>query len=153
MPIIHLEDGIPPSKSRLITTGGDYPDDIASYGSIIKTYTPPVGKIWEVVNMQLHANAPPGAILGDHSFTLDVGAYYSMFGKSVYGSNLSWVANMWIIADSLQYPASEVSALLACQNLIADGNNPLVVTYNNSTNVIQTNTVTITFIVKETPVI
>lgn len=153
MPIIHLEDGLTPSKSKVVTMGGVFNDLVNAFATEIKTFTPPKGKQWEVIAMRLMKGSPAGGSFGEHSFSVRQGSATMMLGESVFNSNLDWVSSSWSIADSRQLPASDSAALLAMRSIRADVDNPLSIHYFNATDASNSKTGEITVHVLETPMI
>ena len=155
MPILHSEDGVPPSKIRVVEVGVTSTDAVPSGTSKIEEFTPPAGYIWEISRMFLLALPPTGAASGTHQFSVYTGGGIGIgiHGKSVFGSKVSWNYSVWDVADSLKIPSSEEATLLALQSILCDQNTPLKVYYSNDTNVDQTIERTIVISVKETPII
>lgn len=153
MPIIHLEDGVPPSKSRLILVGATYTTTVAAGGTLIKEFAPPPGKIWEVHYISLDARPPAGAATGTHQFRVFIRSSSVMLGKSVFGSAVEWDNNMWVTADSVKQPATETGAMTAVRNMVCDSVNNLTIRYDNNTDVVNSGDFIIFVYVKETPII
>lgn len=153
MPIIHREDGVPPSKSQLVTMGGAFNDTINSFATHTKTFTPPRGKKWQIIAMRLKKGAPVGAAMGAHGFYVEQAVIPMVIGESVFGSLVEWNTNMWTLADSLQRPATEGGAIAAMHAIIADADHPLTVDYNNLTDVANSTLGEITIHVLESPII
>lgn len=153
MPIIHLEDGVTPSKTRMVTMGGIFNDIVNSFSNHVETFTPPKGKQWRVVAMRLKKGGAAGATLGTHSFSVSQGSASMLYGESVYSSDVDWNNSAWSVADYAQKPPSSEAALLAVGNITADAANPLKITYFNATDAQNVRLGEITVHVIETPMI
>lgn len=153
MPIIHREDGVPPSKSRLKTLGGAFNDTVNSFATHTKTFTPPRGKKWQIIAMRLEKGFPTGGSMGEHGFIVKQAGMNMLGGDSVFGSKIDWNSNEWAIADAAQYPATNAAALAAMHAVIADTDNLLTVDYNNLTDAQNTKFGEIIIHVLETPII
>lgn len=153
MPIIHLEDGLPPSASKVVTMGGAFNDSVGAYGEYVATFTPPKGKKWVVTAMRLSKGFPAGGASGVHSFEVKQGPASVMLGESVYGSNLDWLSSAWTVADSRQLPASDSAAILALRGVTVDESTPLIIRYFNGVDVSNSKLGEITVHVLESPAI
>lgn len=153
MPISRIESGVAPAKSKLRLVGDIYTTTINSGLFELNTYTPPIGKIWEITQLYLKANPLPGGASGTHNFKLKTGAGYGLTGVSIFSSELVWDYNMWVVADSYQRPSTETASVLALRSLVYDNDNPLKIDYYNNTDVNQTVQRLIFAQVKETPII
>lgn len=153
MTIIHLEDGVPPAKSRLVRVGGVQTGNIAAGNYETYDFTPPKGKLWEVIFGYLYVKKPNGAASGTHTFAVMLKDLQVMSGKSVFGSSIEWNSSMWVVADSAQQPSTEGGAQSALYHLVSDHNNHIRIDYYNDTNVSQTWARYIYLYVKETPII
>lgn len=153
MPIIHLEDGIPPSKSRIVVVGGIFNDIVNSFASHTETFTPPRGKKWQVIAIRLKKGFPAGGATGTHNFNVKQAGASMLMGESIFSTELDWNTNRWADADSIQAPADESAALSALHKITADADNPLNIVYFNATDVQNAKTGEITVHVLETPII
>lgn len=153
MPIIHLEDGIPPSKERIITMGGVFNDVVNSFASHTETFTPPRGKKWRVIAIRLLKGFPTGGASGTHSFNVKQAGASMIKGESIFSTEIDWNTNRWADADSEQAPASDEAALIALHSIVADTENPLNIVYLNATDAQNTKNGEITVHVLESPII
>lgn len=153
MPIIHLEDGVPPSSSKIILVDMSQTADILPMGGNISTEAPPKGYVWEVINMYLYAVKKLGASSGTQNFEIAVGTIPIMFGASTFAVDLFWKYGEWGSADSEQKPADAVAAVMAMQGIVVESDNPITITYNNRLDVTQTFDRSMYLTVKQTPVI
>lgn len=152
MPIIHLEDGVPPAKSKHILLNMSQTGSILAAGDELSTLTPPKGYIWEIVNMYLDVKNKTGSAAGTQDFEISAGLVPVMFGSIDFGSDLTWTYGEWGSVTT-QKPADAVNAMMALNNIVVDADNALGVRYTNNLDVTQTWSRTIYFTVKQTPII
>jgi len=136
MPIIRSESGIAPAKAKLIVLKEYITTSVDPSSHHYVTFTPPIGKMWQVVNMLLRKEADIGATSGTHSLILRVAGNVQMIGVSLYYAKVEWDQNMWTSATFSQSPITESGAIMALQNIVFDHNNPLIVDYYNGTNAV-----------------
>lgn len=153
MPIIHLEDGIPPSKDRIVIMGGAFDDIVNSFASHTETFTPPRGKKWHVITIQLRKGFPTGGTSGVHDFTVKQAGISMIKGESIFSTDVNWNTSRWADADSEQAPTSDEAALIALHSIVADTENPLNIVYLNATDAQNTKNGEITVHVLESPII
>lgn len=153
MPINRIESGVPPSKYNHILLEETQTGNISAGSGENTVFTPPAGKLWQVLNMYLMAQPPSGASSGIHSYTLIVGNINILSGGSVFGSLVNWNSSCWEAADSFQYPDTAVAAQNALTSTHIIKENPLTVRYFNNANEIQTQSRYIYLSILETPLI
>lgn len=151
MAIIHLEDGVPPSKSRMVIYEESDADDVIAGGSKITTITPPVGHIWKITSLYLDAKPPFLAGGGTHQWMVGNAVSAMLRGISTFASNVEWDASMWTVANSSKAPSSEIAALYTLINSVFDSNNPIVIIYYNDTDKTAADTRNIEIVIEETP--
>lgn len=151
MPIIHLEDGIPPSKTKLKLVDGSQSGNVLSGNSIITELTPPDGFIWEVVDMYLNVKNKTGSASGTQSFDVYNWPVPKLFGACTFGNPLTFDYSHWSAADSSKLPADVNNALSALQSIVVSDTIPLRITYANDLDVTQTWGRSIFILVKESP--
>ena len=153
--MIHrIEGGVPPTTNKHVTRYITEGDNVSSMASDMTYITPPVGKVWQILNMFLMSMAPLGAASGKHFFSLDIGGTMNILkGESVFGSNLRWDYSQWDLADSEQKPSEVVAAQNALTNTHIITESPLNVLYKNTTDVTQTLPRYLFFSILETPLI
>lgn len=152
--INRIENGVPPTTNKHVTRYITEGDSVSSMASDMTYIIPPVGKVWQILNMFLLTVAPLGAATGTHYFSLGLaGTMNILKGESVFGSNLRWDYSQWDLADSEQKPSDVVAAQNALSNthIITEG--PLNVLYRNNTDVTQTLPRYLFFSILETPLI
>lgn len=149
MSIIHSEDGIPPAKAKRRRFGGTFNDVIGIGATHTETFTPPKGKIWSLLGMVLDKGAPVGAASGTHSFGVGVDGDNTVWGRSLFGDGINWHTSSWANASDKERPADRGAAATSLTRLYADNDSPLVVTYDNFTDVINDKTGEITIWVLE----
>lgn len=149
MAIIHSENGSPPSKSKRLKFGGAFDDVVGVGATVEKIFTPPKGKIWSLLGMVLDKGAPTGAASGTHSFGIGVDGDNSVWGRSLFGDGINWHTSAWANASDKERPADRGAAATALTRLYADNENPIVVTYDNFTDVINNKTGEVTIWVLE----
>lgn len=149
--IIHTEDGVPPSNSRMVIIDETYTDDVDAGNSAVHTFTPPVGYLWKITSIYLKVTAPSGAASGTHQFMIANAVSAMMRGISVFGSGIEWDGSIWITADSAKIPSTEIAALFALTSAVFDSENTLNILYYNDTDVISTGARQIEIVIEETP--
>lgn len=109
----------------------------------------PEDSTYEVVSARLKAPPPTGATNGEHSLVIaSAGFLKSVEGKSNYDNTLFWRQGGWTQADVQQLPGSEAAALQAMQSVVATENQPIRISYFNSTDVVQDQTLLLRFTVE-----
>lgn len=152
MPIERIESGVAPAKARLVAQELSDTTDVAATNSLQQVFTPPKGRLWEIVGMYLNTGAPPGAASGVHEFVLRTGDISLITGRSVFGSAITWNHSHWQVADSAKLPADAVTTLLAIINTAFSNDEPIKIDYTNGTDVNASGTRTLRFYIKETPI-
>ena len=152
MPIHRIESGVAPAKSKLIHLTRYDTDNVGALSNVTQTFTPPVGHIWKIAGLALHAYGPTGATVGTHAFSIQLDTTIITKGISVFGSELVWNYSHWFIADSSKLPAESETALMAILNTIFFNTVPLKIKYFNTTDAIASSTRTFNIDILETPI-
>ena len=153
MPINRIENGVSPTTSTyklhtILETANVNP---FSYED---TYiSPPIGKLWKILNMFLYCRNPLGATFGEHTYVIKSGTINIVMGESVFGSNLLWDYCGWEIANSSQKPGASIDAQYALNNIYLTNDNKLTIKYINNTDATQVEARDIRVSVKETTLI
>jgi len=106
----------------------------------------------EVVNIRLEAQPPTGATTGNHSFdvaseNLAIGV---ISGTASHDQPLTFNFNYWEDADLEERPSSAAAQAEAVNNLVADDEDGIDISYINGTDGDQDANITIALMVKET---
>ena len=134
---------------------GDYTsnDDILAGGNIILTITPPNGVIWRLKMLTFFIAAPSGASTGKHSaafrYAGNTAYYENIFLRSNFGSFIGLRKNITEVADDVQTPSDDVVLRENIKEMSLDADNPLYVTYDNGTDVNQTNAIYLYIVAEE----
>lgn len=125
--------------------------------SVTVEIKPPVGYIYEVLDIFLYALKPVGATTGVQEFTLYY--YYPEWENPNFdifkisaASILQWRYGYAFMADSA-YPTTETAQILRPRGVFADNDTYLKIEYTNATDADQTNYVFIALVVKKIKVI
>lgn len=151
--ITRIEDGVPPSKSTYKLHTVLDPANVLPFTSEDTYISPPIGKLWRILNMFLYCRNPLGATFGEHSYTLRSGDINIILGESVFGSNILWDYMGWQLADSRQEPDSNIGAQYALDNIHLTPDNQLRIRYINNTDSTQVEARDIRLSVLETTLI
>lgn len=114
------------------------PTDIIPPGFEVVIFTPPEGKIWEMLSCNFAASAIPGATIGTHEFEVIVSNMGYLLGSSGYNKDLAYGAGEWELATVFALPSDKVSQLEILKTIKIDADKPLTIRYDNSTNANQT---------------
>lgn len=153
MPIIHLEDGVPPSKSKILLLNGSQTGNVAAGSDMTTTLTPPKGYLWEVMDLYINIKNKAGAAAGTQDIDVIAGAVSKLFGSTDFGNDLNWSYSEWAAATAAKKPADPVAAVMALRGVVVDVNDPLRFIYYNKLDVTQTWGRSIYLTVKQTPII
>lgn len=124
------------------------PESFMDQVAQVATITPPAGTIARINRFWISATAP-GGTSGSHIFWLNDGDQFE--GYVLYCA-VEHDAYLWFECLDLefgtasgnilhQYPTTPEARYLALQNYFFDADNPLIITYENATDVDQTNNV------------
>lgn len=138
MNINRIESGIAPARSKLIVETSNDTTSIGAYGDKTYTFTPPAGVTWQIKGLRIRVAEPAGGSSGTHSIMFKAGEVSLGEGRSVFGSIVYWANGRWSVADSAQYPTTEIAALYTLYNIKFDANTPLSIKYQNFTDVATT---------------
>lgn len=136
------------NKKKIVFVDASSNTTVAAGANETITIQPPEGKIWKIRQAKLKVAPPAGATSGNHR--LKVGTYthdtYAIYGSSPYDSYLSFLSGEWESA-SAKFPSNSDGARLS--NIVFSYDCPLIIRYENDTDVEQTNARTIKLVVEE----
>jgi len=141
----------PIPKKKIVFVDASSDTTVPAGSSETITIQPPQGKIWRIVGGRIYSSLPAGATAGNHSFSINHGLISTKY------DNLVITGNYDVSIDLRLYPQSYTSIEPNDTKLFFEvltlfkwsSAHPLIILYENSTDVDQTHTRLIKLIVEE----
>ena len=115
-----------------------YATTVGIGATVVLDIRPPKGLVYKIRNLYIKVEKPPSAGSGTHSVKLhaSAGDLAILWGSQVFGSSIRLDYSKWTTINT-GVPKEEVT-LLAMQSVAANYENYLQLSYENDTNVVQT---------------